>query len=221
MLTHTKQVMDWLDWSVPRVLPTADHACFDFDSGPPVIIHRPLVGEVPHAGWKDSRAFLDYLRCRSANQHSSGLIEWSKPNSIRVLAFNKGGGSIVHATEKEWLETRELNEIPPDAAYVQIYWGARTAQLVVEEGAPSGALPACLHQRQTPRSLILFLSIQSTMSETHRDETNSVLYCVTGIKVPSRSNRARQHVSTQAGKSRRCVTRSSHSCSRFTRDASP
>jgi len=55
--------------------------------------------------------------------------------------------------------------------------------MIIHDAAPDGALPACMHQRNTERSLILFLSLRSTLSGTHRDETTSVLYCVSGVKV--------------------------------------
>ena len=68
----------------------------------------------------------------------------------------------MHSTDhtNKWDQTRSIEEVPQDAAYVQVYWGLRTAQRVVEEGAPSGALPNSIHLRQTQRSLIVFLSIK-------------------------------------------------------------
>lgn len=182
-----RDALGWGEWSVPRVPPSANRACFDLRAGPPVLIHRPLLRTVPHAGWRDARSLLGYLRGRFTRGEEDDDGHWKKPQ-IRVIARARSSaratGSNVHATEEEWMVTSEVDEIPKNAAYVQMYWGKRTAELVTRAAAPEGALPSCLRLRNTDRSLILFLSLHPTLSGTHRDQTNSVLYCVTGMKVP-------------------------------------
>eukprot|EP00966_Prymnesium_polylepis_P043167 1002571-Prymnesium_polylepis.1 len=227
---HAGHATGWIEWEIPSVDPLADPACFNLDVGPPVLIKRPLMRAPPHEGWRDARAFLDFLECRLSDQQlPANMRSWGKP-MIRVLARGQNHAcpsliaTSVQTTSDTWLQTRKVDEIPVrcwrDAAYVQIYWGGRTAQLVVEDGAPGnglsvcmwasavcwatpqcishaysarptkaalalawGALPSCLQQRSTNRSLILFLSVSSTLSNTHFDETTSVLYCVAGVKI--------------------------------------
>ncbi|KAL1522269.1 hypothetical protein AB1Y20_017263 [Prymnesium parvum] len=171
--------LEWLDWSIARLSPTADPACFDLECGPPVLIHRPMVTK-QLAAWKDASAFLQYLKSRKP-KHGSHAEEWGGPLFIRVLAQSNGRSSVY--TAKCWTQVKKVSDIPPDLAYTQIYWGHRSAQMIIHDAAPDGALPACMHQRNTERSLILFLSLRSTLSGTHRDETTSVLYCVSGVKV--------------------------------------
>ena len=175
---------DHLDLAIKRVSPLADAEEFDPIRGPPVVITRPLAEAPAHAGWSSAASLLAYARERVRDGR------W-KLTMARVPARGAPDQGVMRPSDEKWDESKiNLEHIPNDAAYIQLYFGKGTAQAVIDDavpagraGLPCGPLPLSLKMRYTPRSLIIFLSVGTTMSDTHSDETASILYCVVGSKV--------------------------------------
>ena len=173
--------INWGDW---RLETAPSHYVARFDvrrqgltcATPPLKIAAAYTAPAPH--WRGANALIAHL-CNEERER--GWI----PARIQVAAGavdQATGAALSNDKVTVYTSMASLAENKGEAAYFMIFYGNQVATEVLQSGCPRGCIPACAQLTRMNRSLIVFVSCTPTFSGTHRDETPSLLHCVSGTK---------------------------------------